>query len=331
MKKITVSAPGKLVLLGDHAVVYNRPCLVTAVNKRMKITIEELDKPEFRLEAPDVKVSGYKKSFKELGKGDIPKGAKFVEIAVKNFIDVIARRNDEAISNKSGLKITTRSEFSAQYGFGSSSASAVCAVKALSELHKIKLTNKQIFDLAYKAVIEIQKKGSGVDVAAAVFGGTLYFVTAGKTIKPLVIDRLPLIIGYTGIKTDTVTLLNEVKEKSAKYPDIIEDIYDKIKKIVELAKTAIIKNDLQTFGELMDFNQGYLESLGVGSQKLANMIYSSREAGAYGAKLSGAGKGDCMIAIAPENKRKAVEQAIAKAGGEVIKVEANAPGVIIEP
>src|ERR1051326_4200746 len=85
MNKITVSAPGKLMLLGEHAVVYNRPCLVTAVDQRMKATVEILDREELQLEAPDVKVSGYKKRLSELGNGEIPKGAKFVELALKNI------------------------------------------------------------------------------------------------------------------------------------------------------------------------------------------------------------------------------------------------------
>lgn len=87
MNRITVSAPGKLMLLGEHAVVYNHPCLVTAVDQRMRATVEILDVPEFQLEATDVKVTGYKKPLSELGKGDIPKGAKFVEIAVKNILE----------------------------------------------------------------------------------------------------------------------------------------------------------------------------------------------------------------------------------------------------
>src|SRR5258708_37736276 len=84
-KTITASAPGKLMLFGEHAVVYNYPCLVTAVDQRMRATVELLDTQEFQLEAKDVKVTGYKKPLSELGKGDIPKGAQFVEIAVKNI------------------------------------------------------------------------------------------------------------------------------------------------------------------------------------------------------------------------------------------------------
>lgn len=320
--KITVSAPGKLVLLGEHAVVYNRPCLVTAVGQRMKVTVELTQKPIFQLNAPDVQVTGYKKSISQLGVGDIPKGAKFVEIAVLNFAS--------KYKIKDGLKVTTKSEFSSQLGFGSSSASTVCVIKALSQLTGKKLSNKQLFDLSYKTVLSIQGKGSGVDVASAIFGGTLYFVTAGEVIKPLNLKSLPLMIGYSGVKADTVTLINQVAEKSKKYPQVIENIYDSITTLVELAKKAALKMDWISFGELMNLNQGYLESLGVSIRKLSDMIYAAREAGAYGAKLSGAGGGDCMLALAPQKSRKAVEQAINKAGGQAINVAANVEGVRIE-
>ena len=86
MKKIIVSAPGKLMLFGEHAVVYNRPCLVTAVGQRMQATVELISEPIFQLNAPDVQITNYQKPMTNLGLSDIPKGAKFVEIAIKNFI-----------------------------------------------------------------------------------------------------------------------------------------------------------------------------------------------------------------------------------------------------
>ncbi len=310
------------MLLGEHAVVYGRPCIVTAVGQRMKATVELLDKPIFQLNAPDVKVTDYKKPISEFGKGDIPKGAKFVEIAVKNF------STKHPITG--GVKVTTASEFSSQFGFGSSSASTVCVVKALSELTKTNLDQKAIFDLAYKTVLDVQGKGSGFDVAAAVYGGTLYFVTGGKTIEPLNLDAIPLIVGYSGIKADTVTLINEVSEKAQKYPEVIENIYDSIGKLVEQAKIAILSKDWQALGELMNYNEGYLSALGVEGRKLSNMIYAAREAGAYGAKLSGAGIGDCMIALAPEDKTQAVKDGITSAEGQVINVQTNAEGMKIE-
>jgi mevalonate kinase len=321
MNKITVSAPGKLMLLGEHAVVYNHPCLVTAVDQRMHLTAELLNALEFQLIAEDVKVIDYRKPLSELGVGDIPKGAKFVEIALKNI--------NEKYPVKTGIKITTKSEFSSQFGFGSSSASTVCSVKAISELLSINLTNKEIFDLSYKTVLDIQGKGSGFDVAAAVFGGTLYFVTGGKIIEPLNIKCLPLIVGYSGIKADTVTLINKVKESFVGKESRLEEIYGGMAELVNRAKTAFINGDLAKVGELMNKDQSYLKELGVSIDKLDDMVGAAIKAGAYGSKLSGAGGGDCMIAIAPENKRQAVIDGI-NSVAEVINVKTNAGGVRIE-
>lgn len=335
MKKISVSAPGKLMLLGEHAVVYNKPCLVTAVDQRMGLTIEVLNEPEFRLHAPDINIFNYKKPINRIGKDHIPKGAKFVEIAVKNFLERILPHSSKAPFTKGGrgilgIKITTKSQFSSQFGFGSSSASTVCAIKALSGLLKLKLTSKEVFDLSYKTILDVQGSGSGFDAAAAVYGGTLYFTTGGKTIEPLPIGHLPLLIGYSGIKADTITLINQVKEKANKYTQIIEGIYSGIEKIVKEAKVSLLKKDWCSLGELMNINQGYLDALGVSSYKLTNMIYSARSAGAYGAKLSGAGGGDCIIALIPERKREVIEKSIRKAGGKIINVQTNAQGVRIE-
>lgn len=321
MNKIKVSAPGKLMLLGEHAVVYNHPCIVTAVDQRLYLTAEVTKEPNFELNAPDVKVKSYKKPLTRLGKGKIPPGAKFIEIALLNF--------QKKFKLASGVKIET-SSFKSTFGFGSSSASTVCAIYALSTLFKIKLSKKQMFDLAYKTVLDIQGKGSGFDVAAAIYGGTTYFVTGGKTIKPLKIKNLPLIVGYTGIKADTATLISKVSQLAKKHPQIIQKTLDLVQKVTENGKKAIENGNFQTLGELFNINQGYLESLGVSSNKFSAMIYSSREAGAYGAKLSGAGGGDCMIALAPQAKKSAVEKAITKAGGKIIKVQTNAKGVRLE-
>lgn len=346
-KSIKVSAPGKLMLLGEHAVVYGKPCIVTAVNQRLSLKAEKLDTPEFILEAPDVEITNYRKSLKEVGTGDIPKGAKFVEVALANFL----RKH----KIKGGVKFSTVSQFKATFGFGSSSASAVCTIKALFELFKEELAYKQsfqlqdrykqslkdkiereIFDLSYKTVIDIQGVGSGFDLAAAIYGGTLYYVYPGKVIRPLS-TNLQIVVGYTGIKTDTPTVVKAVKEKINKYPKIYESIFNEIETLVKLSDKAIAKKDFETLGEIMNMNQGYLETIGVGSEKLSAMIYAARAAGAMGAKLSGAGIGDCMFALVEKKhkqsfslSKKAVVEAITKAGGQVLDVEINAPGVRIE-
>ena len=321
-KKITVSAPGKLMLLGEHAVVYGKPCLVTAVDQRMKVKIELTDEPIFYLDAPDVKIENYQRKISGLTLEEMPKGAKFVEVALKNFI------SQYPITG--GVKITTSSEFSSQFGFGSSSASTVCVIFALSQLFNRELSLKEIFDLSYKTVLDIQGKGSGFDIAAAIYGGTLHYIAGGKLIENISAPDLSLVVGYSGIKADTVTVVNRVLDLAKKYPEVIEEIYNQILFLVELAKSALEKGDFESLGELMNINQGFLSSLGVSSKKLDLMINSAKDAGSYGAKLSGAGVGDCMIAIASDKNRKSVEKAIKKAGGEIIQIKTNAQGVRIE-
>ncbi len=321
MSTITVSAPGKLMLLGEHAVVYGKPCIVTAIDQRMHATVTLTDDHLFRLSAPDVQIENYEKPIDTLGEGDIPKGAKFVEKAVQNFL--------KKHSYSGGISVRTFSDFHAQFGFGSSSASTVCVIGALAKLFDSSIEKKEIFDLSYQTILDIQGKGSGFDIAAAVFGGTLFYVSPGTTIEPLDAQKLPLLIGYTGLKADTVTLINEVKKRAEKYPQDIERIYNEMESLAIRGRDAIQNKDWKTLGELFDFNEGLLESLGVSSLKLALLIHSAREAGALGAKLSGAGKGDCMIALAMEDQKKTVIDAL-NTYGQYIEITCHAEGLRTE-
>lgn len=319
---IQISAPGKLMLLGEHAVVYNRPCLVSAVDQRMHVTLELTTRDKFELNAEDVNIKNYQKPLSEIGGGEIPKGASFAEMAVKNFC--------EKYQLKKGIKITTQSQFSSLFGFGSSSAVTVCVIKGLSELTKISLSEKEVFDLSYKTILDIQGKGSGFDLAAAIYGGTLYFVTGGKKMEPLDTKGLELVVGYSGVKADTVTMVNLVKEKMIAQKKVIEKIFDYIAQLVEDARDAILKKDWRYLGTLMDYNQNYLEELGVSTEKLNRMITAARKTGAYGAKLSGAGGGDCMIALVSKEKQKLVQEAIQNNGGQILELAIEAEGVRFE-
>src|SRR3972149_9552134 len=166
--QVICSAPGKLMLFGEHAVVYGQPCLVTAVGQRMVVTVKNRDEPRVSVSAGGLGVVNYAKNISGLGRGEIPKEMAFVEHSLKNLY---ARYGDTA-----GAEIAVTSEFSSQYGLGSSSAVVVALVDAVAKLKGWPLADKEIFDLAYKSIIDVQGVGSGFDAAAAIFGGTLYFV-----------------------------------------------------------------------------------------------------------------------------------------------------------
>ncbi len=327
---VTVSAPGKLVVMGDHAVVYGYPAIVTAVGQRLRVTAELRDEPVLELDAPDVGIEAYRKPMLKLGSGPVDKGARVIEFALR-------RLRDDGIL-KTGVSVKTSCEFSAQFGFGSSGASAVCVIAAVLQLVQGRIARRKVFDLAYQSVKDSGSSGSGIDLAASVFGGLVYFVTGGKVIEPLKVGSMPFVIGYTGVKVDTGTIVAEVKERAKQYPKVIGAIFTSIAALVNDGREAAKKGDLRTFGEMMNFNQGFLEALGVSSAKLAAMIYAAREAGALGAKLSGAGKGDCMLALcdsdqpfdSAQGKRQAVSDNITKAGGQVIDIPCNADGLKLE-
>ena len=287
-ERVTVSAPGKLMLFGEHAVVYGKPCLVTAVDQRMSVSVEQSVGNKIHLSAPDVGLSDYKASL-HTAPDELPKQAKFVWAAVNNFF-----RNNKT---PSGLSIVTKSEFSSEFGFGSSSAVTVGVVKALAKAFEINLSNNELFDLCYRSVLDVQGVGSGFDLAAAIWGGTLLFVKGGEKIHQFRIGELPLVVGFTGIKADTTTLVMQVADLRIKDPQKVNEIFDLMGNIVGEAKKALQVENFERLGELANINQGLLNALGVSSVELENLIHSARQAGAYGAKLSGAGGGDCMIAF----------------------------------
>jgi mevalonate kinase len=299
--KISVYAPGKLMLLGEHAVVYGYPCIVTAVSSKVKVELENTLSSKIQIDAPQVK------------------DVSFVEESIRIF--------KEKFKFKDGLLIKTYSEFSSQYGFGSSSAVTVATLYGLSRLFNLNLTKKQIFDLGLEVTLNIQKVGSGFDIAAATFGKTLYFIRGGKKIEKLNIDELPLVVGYSGIKASTPKIVQQIKERLKKEKKEIFKIFDLIGKIVEEGKKSLSEKNYQRLGKLMNENHMLLKKLGVSTKKLDQMCEASISAGAYGAKLSGAGGGDCIIALVPLSKKGTVEKAIENVGGKILKVRNNVSGV----
>ncbi len=320
--KVIVSAPGKLLLFGEHAVVWGKPCIVTAVDKRIKIHIQKTNDEFIWIEAPEVKVNGYKKPLPDLHSKKSPKEVEFIEEAVKLFF--------KKYKVGGGLKIETQSQFSSQFGFGSSSAVTAATLLALAKLFNKEMSKQEMFDLGYDVVLKIQKVGSGFDLAAAIWGGTLYFITGGKKIEQLNLTDLPLVVGYTGIKADTATLINKVKNLHASYPRLVNTIFSEIEKLTVQGKKALYSKDWQEVGKLMNFNHGLLDTLGVSCLELSKLVYSARMGGAYGSKLSGAGGGDCMVALVTPSTKEIVKKEIERTGGTVIDVKTGAQGVRVE-
>jgi len=301
---ITVSAPGKLMLLGEHAVVYGYPCLVTAVDKRLYVEAEIIDANEDDIITPQVKES------------------RFVLETLSYF--------KEKFNIRSSIRIKTRGDFSHQVGLGSSSAVTVATFEALNILFNLSLSKKEIFDMSYHVTLLIQGVGSGFDVAVATTGGTLCYVKGGVEMETLSLSNLPLIVGYSGVKADTPLYIRKVSEAFKQRKNEMTTLFESISVLVKKAKEFLISENFKEAGALFTENHTILQKLGVSTPILDTMVAASLEAGAWGAKLSGAGGGDCMIALVDNEKKQTVENAIRKVGGEIIEVKVNTSGVTQE-
>lgn len=298
---IHTSAPGKLLLLGDYAVVYGYPCLVTAVDKRLHVHGEIITNDQDEIITPQVKESRF-------------------------VLETIAYIK-EKYSISHNVKITTQGDFSHQVGLGSSSAVTVATAETLNRLFSLHLSKKDIFEISYTVNILIQGVGSGFDIAAATYGGTLEYVKGGVTLNQLQLSDLPLVVGYSGVKADTPYYIRKVAEAFKNKKDELSLIFKEIGTHVQLAKKGLESGNFAQVGEAMTNNHGLLQRLGVSIPKLDAMVGASVKAGAWGAKLSGAGGGDCMIALVDSTHKAEVERAIQDVGGEIIRVGLQAQGV----
>jgi mevalonate kinase len=309
------------MLFGEHAVIYDRPCIVTAVDLRVYAMIEE-NKNETIVVKPSTATETYTISVDQVlrNSNGFHKDVSFVMAGIARFHGTYDIRK--------GIKVQT---FGPQnsFGLGSSSAITVATLKALGEYFGIKLSQRELFDLSYQTVMDVQGKGSGFDVASAVYGGTLYFLTGGRVIEPLEVGHLPIIIGYSGEKVSTVNLVNEVQDSLRNFPATIGGTFDIIQSIVEDAKQKMLSRQWSDVGRLANINQGLLDALDVNTPSLARIIFAARGAGALGAKLSGAGGGDCMFAIIGDNPGR-VKEEMSAAGAQIVELETNAEGTRLE-
>ena len=129
------------------------------------------------------------------------------------------------------------------------------------------------------------------------------------------VKSLPLIVGYSGLKGDTPTRQNGGRKMKI-FPSILPPPFDISTACVEEGRKALIGGDFTRFGEMMNINEGLLSAYGVEIGRLAAMTHAARDAGAYGAKLSGAGGGDCMIAVAPNHKTLTVKKQLQMQAGK---------------
>ncbi len=282
LKPIHVSAPGKLMLLGEHAVLHDKLSLVCAVNRRVRVSLTPRDDHQVNIDSALGKYSSELGKWKEEGK--------------LGFSLQCIKCKEKQISQ--GFDLVIKSDFSDDVGLGSSAAVTVACTAALECWLKGNFDQDKVFHDSLKIIQEVQGgKGSGADVAASVFGGLLLYRKNPFTVKKL--PSIPTItVVNSGHKEKTTKVIKKVEGSREKYSYLFDKIYDLMEESCLLAEKAVQEENWQNLGEILNLNQGLMDAIGVNNAKLSGIIYTLRNfPGIYGSKISGSGLGDCVVAI----------------------------------
>ncbi len=290
-KSYSASAPGTLMLLGEHAVLHDKPAIVLAVDKRITVTLYP------RLDQKVLIKSNLGKlafDFDQIDTLDNSKTFQFVLAVIKCFKEGLKVKKEYP-----GFELNIDSEFSHECGLGSSAAVTVATVAVLS--HYIDAESLEPLSLLEKArsiIRSVQGVGSGADIAASVYGGVIVYQQNTPSIIKKIDFDLPIVVIYSGSKTPTPIVIKKVEDLREKYPDVIQSLYNAMAQIVTQALGFIENKNWQQLGEVMNIQQGIMNALGVGTPLLNQLIDNlNSEPEIYGSKISGSGLGDCVVAI----------------------------------
>jgi len=305
------SAPGKVYLFGEHAVVYGEPAIPCAIERRATISVEARDDDHVRVQASDLSLDGFTVEYTGTtdDRPDVDVPASLVDAAMGYIDAAVEQARDAAGAPDAGFDITVESEIPLGAGLGSSAAVTVAGIDAATRELDSPLSVEDLADRAYRAEAAVQKgEASRADTFCSAVGGAVR--VEGDDCRSIDAPDLPIVVGFDGGAGDTGELVASVRALKDRY-DFAADTITTIGNIVRRGERFLdpdpsdpaadqsVEERIEEIGRLMDFNHGLLESLGVSSRSLDSMVWAAREAGAHGAKLTGAGGGGCIVALDP--------------------------------
>ncbi|HEU4326684.1 MAG TPA: mevalonate kinase [Roseiflexaceae bacterium] len=339
---ITTSAPAKLILCGEHAVVYGRPAIALPLaGIRARVALS--DGPPSSgvvVEARDLQ--------RRWALGDTPDDP-LSQLAA----DLLARFG---LGTDPDLLLTIESDIPIASGMGSGAAVASALVRALARRFGHEPTPAQVSDLVFQSERRLHGTPSGIDNTVIAFEQPIWFVRAApnrassdilntsdqtdntapgtqhatlntqNSIAPLAIGAsFRLLVGDTGVRSATHEPVGAVRRGWQADPARYEALFDAVAGVAGRVRALLAAGDVAALGPLLDENHALLQQIGVSSPELDRLVVAARGGGALGAKLSGAGWGGVMLALVTEQTSAAVGQALREAGAvRVLETEVGA-------
>ncbi len=317
------SAPGKCILLGEHAVVYGHPALAISIDMRLEVNISKQNVPsEFH----------------------IIDGKPLKNLQHPHIVNAL----DEIWDSQSGmLNINVSSEIPPSAGLGSSAALSVAIAAGLKAMLNSKnIDLEDISSIAHKLEASAQDGlASPMDTATSTHGGCILLANQklgenwlySRKLRekkweihsfrlPNNMEEASIVIGHTGVHAPTVEMVKGVKQRLEDRPELKQDM-DAISALTNLGVRAIENGDLEGLGAVMNLNHTHLQNIGVSCKELDRLVMAARET-ALGAKLTGAGGGGCMIALSKNPTETARD--IELAGGRSYICKFGVNGVTVE-
>ena len=302
MPVTTSSAPGKIILFGEHAVVYGRPALaVPVIQVQATATVSENSRGGVMIEAPNINLSADLSS--------LPSNHPLVFVINSVFSTL-------KISNPPACTVYLQSTIPVASGLGSGAAVSVAIIRALSGFLGKPLPDEKVNFLAFEAEKLYHGTPSGIDNTVVTYAKPVYFILK-KPIKTFHVGApFTIMIGGTGISAPTKDSVGSVRKLWQADKPRWEKVFTRVGEIVWNARQAIERGDVAELGRLMDANHALLQEMTVSCVELDDLVEAARKSGALGAKLSGGGRGGNMIALVEKDNAPAVARALSSAGAK---------------
>jgi mevalonate kinase len=298
----TSSAPGKVILFGEHAVVYGRPALAIPVTQlQATATVSKNSRGGIWVEAPNINLS-----------------SELSQLAPEQPLAAVINSVFEIlnITRPPACTVYLQSTIPVASGLGSGAAVSVAILRALSAFLGRPLSDEQINKLAYEVEKLHHGNPSGIDNYVITYARPVYFLK-GRAIKTFRVGAaFTIVIGDTGISAPTKESVAAVRKLWETDQPRWEKVFDRVGEIVWDARQAIERGDGVELGKLMDANHSLLQEMTVSSLELDTLVEAAHKSGVLGAKLSGGGRGGNMIALVLKENASALAEALLSAGAK---------------